>query len=104
MAVVTRFIQRAEIAKASFGPELPTTFEPRLLLVAGRFDGSRANRPPSPGQLLVIHPTGMGVKIVLLPPNHPAGFPSALLDPSNPSQDFLRWAVPQLMAQGFDPL
>jgi hypothetical protein len=36
--VAAGFIERAEITKAFFGPELSTAFEPALLLAAGRFN------------------------------------------------------------------
>jgi len=62
VVVAAGFIQCAEVSKTGSGPELPAAFEPDLLLAAGRFYGSRADGPSSPGDLLIIHPTGMGFK------------------------------------------
>ena len=103
MAVAARFIERAEVPKTGFGPELPATFEPCLLLAAGRFDGSRTNGPSSPSHLLVMHPPSMVLKVVLFPSNFLADFSYSPPDPSNLAQGFLLLAVAQLMAQGLDP-
>jgi len=68
MAVAADFIEHAQVAKALIRPELAATFEPALLPAARRFDRSGADGPPSFGDLLVVHPTGMRLKVVLFAP------------------------------------
>ena len=104
MAVAASFIERAEVTKACFGPELAAAFESALLLAACRFDGSGANGPSSFCDLLVVHPTGMRFKVVLFAPNHLASFTASFLELSNLAQGSLFLTVSQLVSQWFDPL
>jgi len=80
MVVAARLIERAQVTKACFGPELTAAFESALLLAARRFDRSGANGPSSFCDPLVVHPTGMRFKVVLFAPNHLARFTASFLD------------------------
>jgi hypothetical protein len=104
VTIAAGFIKCAEVTQAGFGPELAATFEPALLLAAGGFDCPGTDRPSSVCERLIVHPTGMGGKVVLFAPNRLARFTAALLELRNLAQDALFLTVPHLMAQGFDPL
>ena len=94
MTIATGFIQRAEVAKTFFGPELSAALETALLLAACRFNGPRADGPASSCDLLVVHPTGMRFKVVLFAPNHLASLPTSFLELSNLAQYSLFSTVP----------
>ena len=98
MAVAAGFVERTEVTKACFGPELSAAFEAALLLAACRFDGPRANGPALFCDLLVVHPTGMSFKVVLFAPNHLASFTASLLELSNLAQDSLFSPVTELVS------
>jgi len=104
VAVAASFIERAQVTKACFGPELTAAFESALLLAARRFDRSGANGPSSFCDLLVVHTPGMRFKVVLFAPNHLARFTASFLEPSNLAQGSLFLTVSQLVSQGFNPL
>ena len=104
MVVAAGLIEGAEVTKAFFGPELAAAFEPALLLSACRFDGPGADGPSSFCDLMVVHSTGMRVKVVLFAPNHLARFTASFLESSNLAQCSLFLSVSQLVSPWFNPL
>jgi len=104
VVVAAGFIERGEITKAFFGPELSAAFESALFLAAGRFDSPGADGPPSFCDLLVVHPTGMGCKVVLFAPDDLAGFTASSLELRNLAQGSLFLAVSHLVPERLDPL
>ncbi len=72
--------------------------------IVGRFDGPGADGPASFCDGLIVHPTGMGSKVVLFAPNHLARFTVSLLELSNLAQDSSFLTMSHLMPQRFDPL
>jgi hypothetical protein len=59
MTIMPRFINGAEMAKASGSPKLTRSLESTLALMALGFDGPAANRPAAISQFLVVHPAGL---------------------------------------------
>lgn len=81
MVVVSGFCERAQMAHAFKSPELSWAFEAALSLPASRLDVSRADGPAATVDGSVVHPSGMGRKIVLLAHHHmePPLLPEAIL-------------------------
>src|SRR5271165_5577261 len=89
----------------SFGsPELSRSFETALSLPAGGLNGSRSNRPAATMYCAIVHPAGMGCKIVLLSYDHFACISGGGFQGGYLGEHFLLASMAQLMAKGFDPL
>src|SRR5467141_2311202 len=66
MVVVARLIQSAQVAQARLSPKLAWPFETALALATSRFDSTTSDRPAPISNFLVVHPSGLTRKIVLL--------------------------------------
>ena len=104
VVITPGFIQSAEVAQSRFGPELAAAFETTLLLTTSRFNRSRPNGPAALGEFLVVHPAGIGLKIVLFALNHFSRFAAPFLELEDLAQDPVFLSVSELMPQGFHPL
>ena len=84
------FIQSAEVAQSRFGPELAAAFEATLFLPTSRFHCARPDGPAASGGFLVVHPTGIGLKIILFALNHFSRFATPFLELEDLAQDMKR--------------
>src|SRR5262245_22708706 len=104
VVIAPGFIQSAEVAQSRFGPELAAAFETTLLLTTSRFNRSRPDGPAASGDFLVVHPVGIGLKIVLFTMDHLPRLATPFLELEDLAQDLALLSVSELMPQGFHPL